>query len=40
MSDEAEAATEPAWKTGPLLARIPLTEQGVARWRVGFSRCR
>ncbi len=37
MSDEVEAATEPAWKTDPLLARIPLTEEGVARWRVRWE---
>jgi hypothetical protein len=37
MSDEAEAANEPAWKTDPLLAHIPLTEEGVARWRVRWQ---
>jgi hypothetical protein len=31
MSDEVKA--EPAWKTDPALAHIPITEEGVARWR-------
>lgn len=35
MSDEVKA--EPAWKTDPALAHIPITEEGVARWRARFK---